>query len=316
MPESDSNIPRTMWRLLEPLHAVLYFTPEGRTSADAVGMRGFWMGYFATRAAPLGPVGPDAVTAAFHGFPPAHVARALPDAWTFATPGDVLRARLDGADAALRRLLTDAVVESDDVRAAADLAWEAAGHADVAGRVLAAANRALPAPEEPHLRLWQAATTLREHRGDGHVAALVVHGVSPVEAHLLKVAAGETDLAQLRVARRWDDGDWDAAAEALRERGWTDASGRLTAEGARQRDRIEQLTDGAAARPWRTLGEERTAALARLLHPLTTAVRASDAFPPANPIGLPQPYAPETAEGRDGENGRDPSIPAAPSRIG
>ncbi|MBB2911319.1 hypothetical protein FHS43_002584 [Streptosporangium becharense] len=300
MPESDSsNIPRTMWQLLEPLHAVIHFAPEGKAAADAVGMRGFWMGYFAMRAAPLGPVGPDVVMAAFHGFPRAHVARALPDAWTFATPGDVLRARLDGAGAALRRLLTDAAVESDAMRAAADLAWEAAGHTDIAGRVLAAANRALPDPGEPHLRLWQAATTLREHRGDGHVAALVVHGVAPVEAHLLKVAAGETGLAHLRLARRWDDEEWDAAAVTLRERGWTDGSGRLTAEGARWRDRIERLTDEAAAEPWRALGEERTAALARLLRPMTQTIMESDAFPPANPIGLPRPSAGDAREARD-----------------
>lgn len=308
VPEPEPNVPRVMWQLLEPLHAVTYFAPEARAAADAVGMRGFWMGYFAGRAAPLGPVGPGVVTAAFHGFPPARVARALPDAWTFATPGDVLRARLDGAGAALRNLLTDKVTGSDDLRAAAELAWEAAGLADTAGRVLGAANQALPAPDEPHLLLWQAATTLREHRGDGHVAALVAHGVSPVQSHLLKVAAGETDPDQLRLARRWDDEEWEAGAAALRERGWVDDSGALTAEGTRERDRIERLTDEAAALPWRALGDERTAELALLLHPLTMAVLESGVMPPANPIGLPPPPG-------EGENGRGLTLPAVPSPI-
>ena len=220
----------------------------------------------------------------------------------------MLRARLDGAGAALRNLLTDEVVGSDDLRAAADLAWQAAGLADTAGRVLGAANQALPAPDEPHLLLWQAATTLREHRGDGHVAALVAHGVPPIQAHLLKVAAGETDLTRLRVARPWRDEDWESGAAALRERGWVDASGALTAEGTRERERIEQLTDEAAAGPWRALGEERTATLARLLRPLTDAVVEVGHPAESSPIGLPLPSVTES------ENGRELSLPAFPHR--
>lgn len=302
------NVPRVMWQLLEPLHTVTYFAPEARAATDAVGMRGFWMGYFATRAAPLGPVGPAVVTAAFHNFPPARISRALPDAWTFAPPGDVLRARLDGAGAALRNLLGDEVIGSDDLRAAADLAWEAAGLADTAGRVLGAANQALAAPDEPHLRLWQAATTLREHRGDGHVAALVVHGVSPVEAHLLQVAAGEMEMGVLRLARQWGEEAWESGAAALRERDWVDASGQLTAEGTRERERIERLTDEAAAGPWRALGDERTGTLSRLLRPLADTVVRSGILPWSNPIGLPLPSSASADE-----NGREPSLPAVPS---
>ncbi|MFF0247615.1 SCO6745 family protein [Streptosporangium sandarakinum] len=316
-----SNVPRMMWQLLEPLHAVTYFAPEARSAADAAGMRGFWMGYFATRAAPLGAVGPEVVTAAFHGFPPARVARALPDAWGFASPEAVLRARLDGAGAALRRLLAGAAAPGspegagslpdapekagspadvpekagplpDVLEEAGSLAWEAARRADTAGRVLAAANQALPEPAEPYLRLWQAATTLREHRGDGHVAVLVACGVSPVEAHLLKIAAAETGADGLRLARKWDEAEWDAALGSLRARGWLDGAGRLTGEGARERDRIERLTDEAAAGPWRALGEESTATLARLLWPLANAVMESGVFPVPNPVGMPWPPEP------------------------
>lgn len=297
-----------MWQLLEPLHAVTYFAPEARAAADAIGMRGFWMGYFAMRAAPLGPVGPDVVTAAFHGFHPARVRRALPDAWTFATPSSVLRARLEGAGAALERLLTGTTLDSEDLRTAATLAWRAAEHADTAGRILGAANQALPSPAEPHLRLWQAATTLREHRGDGHVAALVAHGVSPIQSHLLKAAADETDMDLLRQGRKWDDDDWVAGAAALRERGWLDGSDRLTAVGARERDRIERLTDEAAAGPWRALGDELTTTLARLLRPLTDAIVESGTFPPSSPIGLKWPPV------VPGEDDRESSLSAAFAR--
>src|SRR5690349_833389 len=146
---------RLMWQLFEPVHAVTYFAPEARAAAEGIGMRGCWMGYFAQRAAPLGPVRPEVVTAVFYGFHHSRLARALPDAWRIAGPEQVLRTRLDGVDAALRRFWGDDVVRSADLAEAADLAHRAADAADVAGRPLAAANQALPLPEPAHLRLWQ-----------------------------------------------------------------------------------------------------------------------------------------------------------------
>src|SRR4051794_20180045 len=157
-----------MWRVLEPYHAVTYFSPEARQAFKDAGLRGFWMGYFAGRAAPMGAVGPGVVTATFFGFRHDMVAKALPDAWGFATPTDVLTARLNGVDASLRPLLGDRL-DGAEVAEAASLARTAAEAAGRAGRPLFAANADLPWPAEPHLALWQAATMLREHRGDGHV---------------------------------------------------------------------------------------------------------------------------------------------------
>src|SRR5439155_23094545 len=96
---------RRLWRLLEPYHAATYFAPEARQAFKDAGLRGFWMGYFAGRAAPMGTVGPGVVTATFFGFEPSMVAKALPDAWGFANVDTVLEARLAGVDGALRRLL-------------------------------------------------------------------------------------------------------------------------------------------------------------------------------------------------------------------
>ncbi|MFQ6231024.1 helix-turn-helix domain-containing protein, partial [Nocardia sp. NPDC002869] len=59
---------RQAWRLLEPLHAVTYFSPEPLQALKAAGYRGFWMGYFAGRAAPLGAAGPEVVHALFYNF--------------------------------------------------------------------------------------------------------------------------------------------------------------------------------------------------------------------------------------------------------
>src|SRR5688500_13849251 len=167
------------------------------------------MGYFGMRAAPLGAASPELVTAVFYNFAPRMVSRALPDAWSVASPAAYLQVRLEGVDLALRRLLGD--VSTPEIVEAAALAREAALAVDVAGRPLAAANRALPWPVEPHLALWHACTILREARGDGHVAALVAHGVGPCQALALYAREHSLDPAYMRAARGWTVEEWSLA---------------------------------------------------------------------------------------------------------
>ena len=276
---------REMWELYEPVHDLVYFAPEARQAADRLGMRGFWMGYFALRAAPLGAVSPAVVGSCFYVFHPARVARALPDAWDHAGPADVLAARWEAMDAAMTRLFGPAAVASAELAEAADLAWEAAAAADTPGRVLAAANQALDRPEPPTVRLWQALTTLREHRGDGHVAVLVGLGIGPVEAMVLKAADGESDGAFLRETRKWEPEDWAAAEAALRERGFLAEEGSLTRRGVAGRALIETRTDEAAERPWTVLGARRSERLSVMLEPLARAVGDAGLLPPGNPVG-------------------------------
>jgi Helix-turn-helix family len=283
--DTVANPARRMWALVEPVHAVTYFAPEALAAADALGLRGFWMGYAAQRIAPLGAAGPEVAAAAFFGFHPSRIARALPDAWRYTTPAAAVEARSTGVDAALRRLWGADVLASPELSAAAELAWRAAAGADCAGRVLAAANQALPRPEAPHLALWQACTTLREHRGDGHVAVLVAHGVSPVVSHLVKVAAGEADGDVLRAGRNFDAAAWEAGTRELAADGLLDAGGHLTGAGRELHDRIEAATDAAAASPWRALGAA-TDRLADLLAPLADAVVRSGTLPVPNAVGL------------------------------
>lgn len=283
----SAPVARRMWSLYEPIHAVTYFAEESRAAADAAGYRGFWMGYCAMRAAPLGPVGPAAVTAAFFGFAPERIARALPDAWEIAGTDLALQARLTGVDRALRRLFGPDVVASPSLARTAQLAAEAAAGANVAGRVLGAANQALPLPAQSHLALWQALTTLREHRGDGHIAALVSAGVTPVQSHLLKSAAGEAPGDRLQQGRAWSDEAWETAKSELVVRGWLTDDGGLTEEGRRRKDDVEERTDAAAESPWTALGPSRTAELEALLIPLTATIVESGLIPAINPIGLP-----------------------------
>ncbi len=274
---------RRMWRLLEPVHAVTYFAPESVEALKAVGLKGFWMAYFAGRSAPMGRVGAATVSASFYNFAPFLVDRAIPDAWGFAEPAEVLGARLAGVDLALRRLLGP-LADGPEVAEAAELAWEASRSAVCDGRVLAAANQALPRPDDPLLALWQAATTLREHRGDGHLTSLVNAGLDGRQAHVTLVASGAIPRTTLQAARGWTDGEWAEAEEALIERGWLDGDGAFTPTGSEARATVEADTDRLAAGPWEALGEAACDRLAALARPLTLAISGAIPFP--NPIGL------------------------------
>jgi len=279
---------RRLWPAYETYHAHIYFVPEAAEAYRALGLKGGWMGYFASRAAALGPASPGLVTAVFFNFHPAMVARALPDAWALASPDDVLDARLRTADAALRRLLPQYVGSAGEAEAAA-LAREAAEAPALAGRPLYGALRSLPWPDEPHLGLWHACTLLREHRGDGHVAALTAAGLDGVEAHVTIAAAGNIPRETLQANRKWSDDDWAAAEARLRARGWLDAAGGLTDAGRAGRAEVEARTDALAEEPWRALGAERTERLLALLAPMARAINEAGGVPVPNPVGVPAP---------------------------
>ena len=294
-------VARQMWTLFEPVHVVSYFTPEARAAFEEAGLHGFWRGYFAGRAAPMGQAGAPPVVAAFFVFAPTMVERAIPGVWDLVTQAEALAARQTGAVAAVRRLLG---LKSGDivpaaVSAVSDELAAAAGNLDGAGRALAACNIALPVPDEPVARLWHAATLLREHRGDGHVAALVAADLDGAEALALRagldrisgggsghVAAG-WKREQMQPVRGWTDAQWDAADERLTARGLLGGDRAATPAGVALHREIEHSTDQAAARPWTSLGQDRVAALVRLLQPIARACAAAMPFP--NPVGVPAP---------------------------
>ncbi len=209
---------RTLWPAFETIHATVYFAPEAPEAYRALGLKGGWMGYFATRSAAMGAASPGLVTAVFYNFHPAMVARALPDAWALATPEEVLAARLGVVDAALRRLLPEHVATPALAEAAA-LAREAAEAPALSGRPLYGALRSLAWPDPPHLILWHASTLLREHRGDGHVAALTAAGLDGCEAHVVLAATGRVTRATLQDNRKWSDAEWADAESPPRSPG-------------------------------------------------------------------------------------------------
>lgn len=278
---------RRLWTVFEPYHSMVYFAPEARAAYSDAGLKGFWMGYFASRGAALGPVPAAVITAAFYNFAPRMVERAIPDAWRFSSPDRVLQARLDVADAALRRLLGDAV-DSSDLERAAELGRRAIEGCDVAGRPLFAAHRSLRWPEAPHLALWHAATLLREHRGDAHVAALLLSGFDGCEA-LVSFAPSDAGWRRiLQPNRGWTDAEWEAARRRLEERGWMDG-GALTEAGKAVRDQVEKQTDIHALAPLHRLGAQRTEELYALLLPLARTIIEQGGVPVPNPVGVSAP---------------------------
>jgi hypothetical protein len=251
--------------------------------ADA-GYKGFWMGYFAGRSAPMGRVGPEIVFATFYNFSMAEVRRALPEGWTFAPPSAALEARQEGSVAALQRAFAHRKL-AESVATAARLGRAAAESAPMEGRSLFAANRALPWPEEPTAALWHAATLLREHRGDGHVAALTAAGIDGREANVLQSAAGTVPRELFAVARHYDDAEWDNISARLVGRGLLDRDGKLTPQGQAIRADVEDRTDAVALSAFNALDDEQLQQLIDALLPLTRAANATGDIPDVTPVG-------------------------------
>jgi hypothetical protein len=268
-------VARRLFELTEPISLVNFFSPEPNAAMAALGFRGYWDGYFAGRSAPLGRVPAEVVHAAFYNFGDGEVARHLPKVWDLTTPEAAHAAREQGCVAALRKILGD-LVESPGLARAAELLATASASAPTEGRVMYAALRTLPMPDEPVARLWHAANMLREHRGDGHIAALVSERIGGIEAHVLSaldmgIYPAESfgrihHLPETRLAEVMD---------GLRDRGLLDASGRFTAAGRAAKDRVESLTDALAEAPYEGLEAPALDELVVLLGPIAGRLEAT-----------------------------------------
>jgi hypothetical protein len=278
----DPELARRFFDRFEPVHAVTYFAPEARAALEELGYRGFWMGYFAARSAPLGTVPREVVSAIFYNFAPERVAKALPAAWQIAGPDAALQARRDSAVAALRRY----GIGGENVDVAAELAGKAARQAPLDGRPLFAANVALPWPDDPLAALWHAATLLREQRGDAHVAVLAAAGISGRESNVLHAAAGWISRDYIARTRDYDDAAWRHHEQRLAERGLLNDDGSLTARGRELKDGLESTTDTLALSALDALSDDEVETLFQSLTPVTRAVVAGGDIPAVTPMGL------------------------------
>ena len=273
MPHPRAKVHR-MFELVEPI-ATVTFSEVPNEAFLAIGMRNYWDGYFAGRAAPLGRAPAEVVHAVFYNFADGEVARHIPRVWEKTTPQEAIAVRERGSAAALRQMIGP-LADSPDLARAADLATRAAVSAPTEGRALYAGLKALDVPEEPVARLWHAATLLREHRGDGHNAALLAHGVGGTEAHvLLALSLGmrAEEFGRVHHLRR---AQLAAVVDGLRGRGLVNAAGGFTDAGRQTRERIEALTDELAAPAYAVLTADELDELIARLEPIAAAVEAVD----------------------------------------
>ena len=268
-------VARRLFELTEPIALVNFFSQEPNDSMAALGFVKYWDGYFAGRSAPLGRVPAEVVHAVFYSFAEGEVARHIPKVWDTTTPEAAHAAREQGCVAALRRILGD-LVETPGLARAADLLAKASTSAPTEGRVMYAALRTLPMPVERVARLWHAANMLREHRGDGHVAALVSERIGGTEAHVLSaLASGIYPAESFGRIHHLPKARLAEVMDGLRNRGLLDASGRFTDAGRATKDRIESLTDVLALAPYDGLEPHELDQLVALLEPISTRLEAT-----------------------------------------
>ncbi|QYN26253.1 MarR family transcriptional regulator [Amycolatopsis sp. DSM 110486] len=265
-----------MFDLLEPICLVTFLSDECNDELAALGHRTYWDGYFASRAAPLGRVPAQVVHAAFYNFADGEVERHIPSAWETIPPEASFAARERGSAASLRRILGEELASSPGLVRAAELTTQAAVNTPTAGRVMFAGMRALPVPTDPVARLWHSATMLREHRGDGHIAALLAAGIGGTEAHVLSALdMGIHPPESFGRVQHLPKARLAAVMAGLRSRGLVDAAGHFTDAGRETKQRIETLTDDLAAAPYDTLSPAELDELIAALEPITAKVVAT-----------------------------------------
>lgn len=246
---------RRLFELIEPIATVSFSEPVDRAFRE-VGMRNFWDGYFAGRAAPLGTASAAVVHAAFYNFGAGEVARHIPWVWSRITPEDAIVLRERASADTLRAKLGADLADDPALARIADLATRAAISAPVEGRVLYAGLREIAVPDEPVARLWHATTLLREHRGDSHIAVLMAHDIGGIECHALLATTFGLTLQTFGRTHHLPQDQLARVSSGLVERGLLDGEGALTEAGRELRQAVEDLTDTLATAPYAALSAD------------------------------------------------------------
>src|SRR4051795_4837970 len=265
---------RRMFELVEPIGAIPYSADEPNEAMFALGFTDYWDTYFAGRAAPLGLVPAEVVDALFYNFAPGEVARHIPKVWRTTTPEAAIAARRSGCVKALRRILGDHV-DSPAFARAADLLLKAATSAPVEGRPMYAGLRALAVPDDVVARLFHAASLLREHRGDGHIAALMIEGVGGLESHVLLALDMGMPAEKFGRIHHLPAAQLTELIDGVRRRGLIGEDGWLSASGRAVKQRVEALTDDLAAKPYEYLDPHELDELMVSLEPLAALLLAA-----------------------------------------
>jgi len=269
-----NSMARRMFELIEPIGVIPYSADEPNEAMFALGFTNYWDTYFAGRAAPLGLVSAELVDALFYNFAPGEVARHIPKVWRTTTPEEAIAARRKGCAKALRRILGDHV-DTPAFARATELLLGAATNAPFEGRPMYAALRAIPIPDDVVARFFHAASLLREHRGDGHIAALMSEGVGGLEAHVLLALDMNTPAEKFGRIHHLPPEQLAAVIDGMRDRNLIGADGWLSEPGRAVKQRVEALTDDLAAQPYESLGPDELDELVATLEPLAALLLAA-----------------------------------------
>jgi hypothetical protein len=265
---------RRMFELVEPIGVIPYSADEPNETMFALGFTDYWDTYFAGRAAALGIVPAEVVDALFYNFAPGEVARHIPKVWSTTTPEAAIAARQEGCVNALRNILGEHVDTSEFARAT-ELLTKAATSAPYEGRPMYAALRTLPIPDEVVARMFHAASLLREHRGDGHIVALMSEDVGRLECHVLFALDVGMPAEKFGRIHHLPTTQLGAVIDGLRDRGLIGDDGWLSEEGRAVKQRVEDLTDDLAAKPYEVLETAELDELMVALEPLATLLVAA-----------------------------------------
>lgn len=264
---------RRMYELVEPIGLLPYSAAEADEAMLALGFTNYWDTYFAGRAAALGLVPAEVVDALFYNFAPGEVARHIPKVWRITSPEAAIAARQMGCAKALRRILGDHV-DAPAFARATRLLLKAATSAPLEGRPMYAGLRALPIPDDVAIRLFHAASLLREHRGDGHIAALMVEGIAGLEAHVLLALDMGMPAEKFGRIHHLPGAQLTAGIDGMRDRGLIGEDGWLSERGRAVKQRVEALTDDLASGPYESLEPRELQELISALEPLAARLLA------------------------------------------
>jgi hypothetical protein len=272
-----SPLARKMFDLVEPIGVIPYSADQPNEAMFALGFTNYWDTYFAGRAAPLGSSVPaEVVHALFYNFAPGEVARHIPKVWNTTTPEAAIAARQHGCANALRQILGD-LVDTPDFARAVELLTKAATSAPLEGRPMYAALRTLPLPRDPVTRLFHAASLLREHRGDGHIVALMAEGIGGLEAHVLSALDIGIPARSFGRIHHLPTMQLTALIDGMKTRGLIKDEATFTPAGRQAKDRVEALTDDLAVVPYEVLNTAELNELIEALEPLARTLTSAQA---------------------------------------
>lgn len=286
--DRDQVAPETVARLhaiTTWFHVFIYSAPEATDEYETIGLEGR-SGYFASRAAPMGPVPPEVITATFYNFPHSLVERWMHRRWDAVTPEAATAARWRAVkrvlDTHVRPCMSnDAIAEAGDVakRVVDGLTWP--------GRPLAAGHAAIvdQCPDDDLVRLWQLVAVLREWRGDSHIALLTAEPLSGCECTVISYALSR-GRSFLKASRSWSDEEWSSAVAGLTAGGWISAEDAMTDEGKARRRALETRTNELAAPMWNGFDDATVNRFGDLLEPAVEALTAAKYF---EKFGRPAP---------------------------